>query len=138
MDHVRRCHFETSEVGLFLTTALLEQGQQAVPAFLKGLPRSAVRWYIGDELADMIGVPPADWTRRLFGPLARMAHRSRPADSRPRGMERMSAWLGRSLLAVSVAAGRGGDRASFAIPDELADSLLSRPRRLARIRGGAG
>jgi hypothetical protein len=123
MTHVRTFHFLPSEAGKALAAALLDQGQAAMPPGLKGLPASALRWYVGDHVAEIIGVPGQDWTRVMFGPLAALSARVSAVEAHLRLMRGMSVWLGRSMLEVAVAAGRGADRARFAIPEELAGRL---------------
>lgn len=123
MVHVRAFHFMPSEAGHSLTGALLQQGRDAMPPGLKGLPASALRWYVGDEVGDILAVPRQDWTRIMFGPLGYLSAQVSAVEVHLRVVRGVSAWLGRSLLEVAVAAGRGADRARFAIPEELAGAL---------------
>jgi hypothetical protein len=126
MAHVRSFHFEASDAGKALTEALLAQGREAMPPFLKGLPATALRWYVGDEVAEVTGVGRPDWTRLMFGPLAALSAQVSAVEAHTRFLRGMSAWLGRCMLEVAIAAGRGADRARFAIPEELAGPLRVR------------
>jgi ER-bound oxygenase mpaB/B'/Rubber oxygenase, catalytic domain len=119
MEHVRRVHFGTSQAGLDLTAALLDQARGLLSRPLKGLPGTAVRWYVGDPTADLIGVPAADWTRTVFGPLASLTRRVSAVGVHRRFLAGFSERFGRAMLTAAVAAERGGDRASFSIPEEL-------------------
>jgi hypothetical protein len=129
MRHVREVHFGPSQSGKELAAALLDQAKALAPPGLGGLAASAIRWYVGDGPADMIGIPPADWTRHLFGPLASLT-RVMSAGRIPAGISpAFSDWFGRGMLTLAVEAERGGDRAQFAIPTELAGLLRAKPRR---------
>jgi ER-bound oxygenase mpaB/B'/Rubber oxygenase, catalytic domain len=135
MAHLRSFHFQRSDAGEVLARALLDQGRDAMPPGLKGLPATALRWYVGDEVADILSVPRPDWTSVMFGPLSALSARMSALDAHARVLRGLSAWLGRSMLEVAVAAGRGPDRARFAIPEELAAPLGVRagPREPSRF-----
>ena len=75
MPIVRRRQFGPSDAGRELMAALLEQGGRLTPPGLRGLPATTVRYYVGDDTADVLGIPKADWTRVLFGPLADVSRR---------------------------------------------------------------
>jgi len=119
MEHVRSVHFGASEAGRDLIVALLDQARGLLSWPLKGLPGTAVRWYVGDATADLIGVPAADWTRAVFGPLASLTRRVSAVGAHRRFLAGFSERFGRAMLTAAVAAERGGDRASFSIPEEL-------------------
>jgi ER-bound oxygenase mpaB/B'/Rubber oxygenase, catalytic domain len=123
MEHVRGVHFGPSEAGQDLTEALLDQAQGLLPRPLRGLPGTAIRWYVGDATADLIGVPPADWTRVVFGPLAALTRRVSAVGVHRRFLAGFSERFGRAMLTAAVDAERGGDRAPFSIPEELRGPL---------------
>lgn len=129
MRHVREVHFGPSQSGKELAAALLDQAETLAPPGFGGLAASAVRWYIGDEAADMIGIPPAGWTRHLFGPLASFTRAISAGRIRSGISPAFSDWFGRGMLTLAVEAERGGDRAQFAIPTELAGLLRPIARR---------
>jgi hypothetical protein len=120
MADVRRRHFGTSEAGTLLMAALLEQASAAAPRALKDLPATAVRFYVGDATADLLGVPPADWTRAMFGPLAKVTKVFSLERAHRRLLDGVSDRLGLGMLQAAVRAERSGGRAPFAIPTELA------------------
>jgi ER-bound oxygenase mpaB/B'/Rubber oxygenase, catalytic domain len=119
MEHVRSVHFGTSPAGRDLTAALLDQARGLLSWPFKGLPATALRWYVGDPTADLISVPAADWTRAAFGPLAHLTRRVSAVGAHRRFLAGFSERFGRAMLTAAVAAERGGDRASFSIPEEL-------------------
>ncbi len=121
MADVRRRQFGSSDAGRALTTALLEQGSQMAPPGLRGLPATTVRFYVGDATADLLGVPPADWTRCLFGPLGAVTRVLSAERAHRRVLNGLSDRMGLGMLQLAVGAERSGGRAPFAIPTVLAD-----------------
>lgn len=121
MAIVRRRQFGASDAGRVLTEALLDQGRKLAPPGLRGLPATTVRYYVGDTAADLLAVPPADWTRVLFGPLAALTRRMSVERAHRSLLRALSTRIGRGMLQLAVSAERGGDRPAFAIPVALAD-----------------
>jgi hypothetical protein len=134
MEHVCSVHFGSSQAGRELTGALLDQAQDLLPRPLRGLPGTAVRWYVGDTTADLIGVPAADWTRVVFGPLAALTRRVSAVGAHRRFLAGFSERFGRAMLTAAVNAERGGDRAAFSIPEELQGPLGVTGARTAAAR----
>jgi hypothetical protein len=123
MDQVRRRQFGPSIAGTVLTEALLGQAARLLPPGLRGLPASTVRWYIGDNTADLVKVPAADWTGVLFRPLVRLTRVLSVDRAHRRLLVGLSERFGWGMLTLAVDAERGGDRARFEIPQELAGPL---------------
>jgi hypothetical protein len=121
MPLVRRRQFGSSDAGRLLSAALLEQAQHLAPPGLRGLPGTTIRYYMGDAAADLLGIPPADWTRSLFGPLARLTRLMSAERAHRKFLSSWSDRFGRGMLQLAVDAERGGQRPPFAIPTELAD-----------------
>jgi SAM-dependent methyltransferase len=121
MAAVRRRQYGASDAGRDLTAALLAQATRLAPPGLRGLPATTVRYFVGDATAALLQVPPADWTRCLFGPLAAATRAISAEELHHRVLRRFSEWAGFRLLALAVRAERSGGRAPFAIPTELAD-----------------
>jgi hypothetical protein len=138
MPMVRRRQFGESDAGKLLTTALLAQGQSVAPPGLKGLPATTVRFYVGDTTADLLAVPPADWTRVIFGPLAELTRLMSVGPLRLPLLDTLSDRMGLLMLQLAISAERGGQRPAFAIPTELADrwgvSITGVPQGAARRR----
>jgi hypothetical protein len=121
MPIVRRRQFGRSESGRALTAALLEQGTRLVPPGLRGLPASTLRFYVGNDTADKLGVPAADWTRFVFGPLADMSRRMSLGWLHDHLLRALSDRIGFGMLSLAVRAARYGERPAFAIPTSLAE-----------------
>ena len=128
VDAIRRRQFEASPQGQELTRALLELMDELTPVHrLDGTIPPLIRHLIGDETADLLLIPESDLADHL-GPLARLAkwffvhvlgqiERDLP---RYQLASRMAAPFGRDLLDTGLKLERGGDRASFDMPEHLA------------------
>jgi hypothetical protein len=112
-----------SEAGSELTATAVEAMQDLLKLkFLKGLPASGIRYYIGDHVADMLQVRDADWTRRLFPVMRRFDVVTDRLFSWLPGNHSISAAMGRRIVSGFEDAERGGGRPSFQITDELRDA----------------
>jgi hypothetical protein len=120
MPIVRRRQFAASQSGQELTRALLDQGRSLTPPGLRGLPATTLRFYVGDEAADLLGVPAADWTRILFGPLADVSRRLSMDKLHRRALTKLSERIGFGMLGLAVKAERYGGRPAFQVPTSLA------------------
>ncbi|HUE06718.1 MAG TPA: oxygenase MpaB family protein [Acidimicrobiales bacterium] len=120
MPIVRRRQFGPSVSGSELMAALLEQGSRLAPPGLRGLPASTVRFYVGDETADLLAVPPGDWTRAMFRPLADASRKLSLERFHHRLLSALSQRIGFGMLTLAVRAERYGGRPAFQVPTSLA------------------
>jgi hypothetical protein len=120
MPRVRRRQFGPSDAGKALTAALLDQGRRLCPPGLRGMPATTMRFYVGETTADYLGVPPPDWTRVLFGPLAELTRRMSAERLHRRFLTGLSSRIGFGMLALAVRAERYGGRPAFQVPTSLA------------------
>lgn len=120
LDHLLVHEVGATPAAEELSDALLALASGSLPRPLRGLPVSALRFYVGDELADLLGAPAADWTRHLYRP---MAEGSRLLGRLPRSA--LHRWLarhlGRGVLEAAVDLSRGGSRPTFQVPTHLAE-----------------
>jgi hypothetical protein len=110
---------EASAVGRDLTATLLGLLRGRMPRPVAGLAPAMSRRYIGDRVADMIGIPPArgsDLALTVLVWLTRLSTLGRHADLVPRWISRR---IGRWMLEGLLEADRHGDRVPFEIPDSL-------------------
>ncbi len=117
---VHRRQVGPSTAGAEMTDALLGVARTPLPGPMKGLAASSVRFYVGDDVADLLDVPKADWTRHLLEGSVRLGGL---LDRAPRWMrlESASSRFGRLMLQGMVDTERGGHRAAFEIPSHLDD-----------------
>jgi hypothetical protein len=120
MPIVRRRQFRPSASGRELMAALLEQGTRLAPPGFRGLPASTVRYYVGDETADLLGVPRADWTRLMFRPLATVSRKLSLERLHRHLLNALSERIGFGMLGLAVRAERYGGRPAFQVPTSLA------------------
>ena len=126
---------EPSAVGRDLTTTLLGLLHDRVPRFVVALAPAMSRRYLGDRVADMVGVPksrvakPILWLLVLFTRLT-----TRPDAKVPRWV---SDRIGRRLMEGLLIASRHGERVPFAIPESLGGVPSVVKVRAALAAGGA-
>jgi hypothetical protein len=120
---VQRRHFRASPEGQELTRALIQMAEHVTPGDLfDGLAASLMRHILGEEIAEMLKVPPADWTRHLIGPLALLGKASDGLGDRSRAVAKLAELFGRKLVEGMVWMNRGAGRPPFRIPQSLRES----------------
>jgi len=121
---------DPSRDGRELTRALVEALQESVPvAAMRNTIPATVRWYIGADVANVLGVERTIWSRLLEGPVrhaSRLAHLDERHDKVIRSL--MGA-IGGSAVRGFMNSNRGEGRPSFAIPTELEPQLAPSPKR---------
>ncbi|MBV8463363.1 MAG: DUF2236 domain-containing protein, partial [Acidimicrobiales bacterium] len=106
--------------GKALTAAAIECMRELFGLWwMPGLPASGIRFYLGDETADLLGVPRSDWTRMIFELMRRTDWAYSFGLDRLPGMGPLSARLGRRIWDGFEVYGRDGLRPSFEVTDEL-------------------
>jgi hypothetical protein len=119
----RRRYQRGSEPGVLLTDALVTMMRGYLPGwlwFLRGMPASTIRHLVGDHVADLTAVPPADWTRVLLAPFGGVARRLRLDPILQSAVRRVATTFGRRLLAEFARRETRGERPAFAVPEQLA------------------
>ena len=117
----------SSEGGQRLTAALIETVQSFMTMPLvkrpwpgsKGVPVSAMRMFIGDETADLLGVPPANWTRHVFKTLRPPKRRASLGLARVKVLRTAARRSTRLIFKGFVYATRDSGRPAFTMPTEL-------------------
>jgi hypothetical protein len=122
-DQRRHLEYGPTPEGKELTLAAVACMQELF-AFTRmpGLPASGIRHYLGNETADLLGVPKADWTRILFELVERTDHLYEFALFRLPGTGPLASILGRRIWRGFELYGRDGERPSFEVTDELKDA----------------
>lgn len=133
---IQRRQWAPSPEGERMAAALIELMQALMPGQRNdGLPAAMVRYLIGDEPADMLGLERATRDRlatRFLFLITRHYHRRR---SRNRVLSAVVAPLGRQILENSSLVGRHEGRPSFRVPDQLrVEWQLGRHKPLAARR----
>jgi hypothetical protein len=119
---VRTRQYAPSRAGQQMTSALLAFASRAVRLpWLQGLPASTIRHLVGSRTADIIGVPPADWTLLMIAPIAETMRFFSFVEQRQLPLRILTGDFNRALIETLLVVGRGGERPAFDIPTELAD-----------------
>jgi hypothetical protein len=123
MDLIQERQWAPSPDGRALTTTLIELMQSFMPTpALQGGPVAMVRHLVGDHCADLLNLPPSDWTRLLVeatdGGDAFLAEALRSA-----GLGKVFSAFRQAIMQGTVAVIRDGKNAPFRIPTSLTNSL---------------
>jgi hypothetical protein len=130
VDAIRRRQFRASPEGQDMTDALLRLLNELTPVHrFDDIIPPLIRHLIGDETADLLDVPHSDLGDEItrFDRVAKrfyvdvFGHSDRDS-ARYEMVSRLARPFGRELLRALFTLERGGDRAAFAIPDQLARS----------------
>ncbi|MBL8969961.1 MAG: DUF2236 domain-containing protein [Myxococcales bacterium] len=118
-DRIAERNFEACPEGQMMTHALLGMMAEMVPgSALDGVPAQFVRHFVGDPVADMLGVPAHD-----AGPLVRawrvIGRISDEATDRSLVLRQLARRFSGLLIDGLLLANRGGSRVPFTIPTEL-------------------
>lgn len=111
-----------SPEGQAMTDALIGAMENATPGTVfDGFPSYIVRYLGGDELGDILGVRRQTWTALFGGPLRHFARDSDAAVDADPLVARVAERFSKQLLEGIGWVARGGERAPFDIPQELAE-----------------
>jgi hypothetical protein len=132
---IRERNEKPSVAGTEMTEALIELVQSFVPfPLFRGFPVTIMRFFIGDETADLLGVPPADWTRHVAGQLRDVARKVSIASAENWLLRFAVRRMTKLALLGFVEHERKGDRPAFVIPDRLTPMKRSPMRPIKRLR----
>ncbi|WP_224360877.1 oxygenase MpaB family protein [Hyalangium versicolor] len=119
----RRVYGPTPE-GRTLTQALLEMMEHSLPGnVFDNMPATLTRYLIGDSAADLLAVPPSNWTRALLGPLKVLGWVSDDVvNLQGPQASKLIGLVSRKLLDGLLWVNRGPDRVPFRLPTTLRES----------------
>jgi hypothetical protein len=116
--------YATSEAGRELTAAAIDCMQDLLGSrLLRNVPAAGIRHFLGDETANLLGVPAARASGRVFFAAVQLGDGivERTLEWFP-GTRPLSAWLGIRMLRSFEEFERDGDRPSFEITSELKEA----------------
>lgn len=114
-----------SPEGAALAKALLEGYRGLMPWLLKGAPLSTIHFFLdrdpftGQNVAELLGLPPANWTRHLVKLVAWFERLFGKRNIHPSLEDQALSYVSRHLIEGLLLVERGGQRAPFSIPDTL-------------------
>jgi hypothetical protein len=130
-ERVRARQWGPTPEGVEMARALVDMLDESRPArVLPGFSGTFIRHFVGDECADMLGVPPPARARRLVRAMSSVATATGLAGRRSWVLRQGAGVVSRALLRSYAAFDRGGSRPSFEIPTHLAG--VRGPARRAR------
>ena len=118
---IARRQQQASEAGQEMTRALVNMLEAQMPGTIfKGMPDTLIRYLVGDDVANMIGVKKDDWTEHLIGPVGDLFG-ILEKDHKTTIMSKVGARFSMEFVESVAWLYRGGNRATFRIPDTLRD-----------------
>ncbi|HKA21541.1 MAG TPA: oxygenase MpaB family protein [Blastocatellia bacterium] len=116
---IARRQQQASEAGQEMTRALINMLEAQMPGTVfKGMPDTMIRYLVGDDVANMIGVTKEDWTEHLIGPVGDLFG-ILEKDHKSTIMSKVAARFSMEFVESVAWLYRGGNRATFRIPDTL-------------------
>jgi hypothetical protein len=111
--------------GEALARALIEGYRGLMPWLLKGAPLSTIHFFLdrdpftGQNVAELLGLPPANWTRHLVKLVAWFERLFGKRNVHPSLEDQVLSYVSRHVIEGLLLVERGGQRAPFFIPDGL-------------------
>lgn len=124
---IRRRQIGASPEGQQLTAALIEGMQSLMPSLTPGLARSMVHHFLDNDpfqhqnVADMLGVAPANWTRHLVSLITDVTGLIGALGEGSRDVAALLRLVSRPFVKALLEVERGGTRPRFSIPDSFRD-----------------
>ncbi len=119
-DKRKGAEYSPTPEGRELTAAAIDCMREMFGyALFPGLPATGIRFYLGNETADVLGVPKADWTRVIFEMMRRTDWVYAYLVVRLPGTGPLASRLGLRIWRGFEHYGRDGQRPSFQVTDEL-------------------
>lgn len=126
MEAIRDRQWAPSEDGRILIRPLVAMMQDYFPGTaLDGFPIALIRTLAGDHCADLLGLPPSDWTRALVDGATLVDQLIPQSDTRSPGAK-LLAWASHAIMEGIVLAEREGKDARFRIPTSLKNTVNSK------------
>lgn len=123
MDAIRMRQWSRSKSGQALIRPLIQMIQDFIPGqILDGIPVALVRHLAGDHCADLLALPPSDWTRLLID----AADDLEPVlqwSQRELGIRDVVSYVRQQIMHGVVKVEREGKEAPFRIPTSLRRSI---------------
>jgi hypothetical protein len=127
LDLIRQRHHLASHEGKILVNALLHELHRPLPRGMKPFPASLIRYLVGKEVADLLGITQGGWAQMWLDSLGRMARVSRRLrggiiGGGPRlATSELSAWATRALLQQFIDQAGRADR-PFRVQTQLSNA----------------
>jgi hypothetical protein len=117
---IARRQFAPTYEGVEMTSALVRLLQDRMPRGLHGLPSAQIRYFAGDEVADVLGLRARGVLGAALSGVARAMAVVAMVEQHDRLLRMGSRQIGRIVFKAFLESDRSGNRASFSIPTHLA------------------
>lgn len=132
---IRERNEKPSEAGKEMAEALIELVRSFIPfPPFRGMGVSVTRYFIGDDTADVIGLPPADWTRHVVSGIREVTRTISVAAAENWLLRASIHGLSKLTLRGFVDHEREGGRPKFVIPDRLTPMKRTPIRPIQQIK----
>jgi len=130
---IRDRNEKPSEAGTEMAEALIELVKSFIPfPPFRGFAVSVTRYFIGDDTADILGIPAANWTRHVAGGLRDVSHHISAAAAENWLLRLAVRRLSLLTLRGFVDHERDGGRPNFVIPERL--TPMKRTAQIAQLK----
>jgi hypothetical protein len=117
---IQRRQLASSPEGAQLARSLVEMLQESTRGTpFANLPINTMRFFMGDAIADMLEIPPADWGQQLLRPLPLLGRFAGQAQARLPFLTQLAEQFGCAMMDGLMRMDRGGKRAEFHMPVAL-------------------
>ena len=130
-QRIQEREYARSQSGIALTRAALEVMQELMPGrLLDGFPATGIRMLVGDDVATLLDVPPANWTRALLVPARSMNAIAARMNRDVRAGRLASKWLGKVVFKkfLALESPRQGYRQAFELDEALRRRIALRTK----------
>jgi len=120
---IGRRQFAACPEGQLMNRALVQMMQHNLPGnLLDSAPELLMRYLLGDQRADMLGVSPSDWRKFLLLPVRGFNRVEGEVLDHSAAAARLVEIFSKSLINGLVWVGRGGNKPAFSIPTALRET----------------
>lgn len=117
---IQRRQLAASREGAQLARSLIEMLQESTRGTpFANMPINTMRFFMGDVIADMLEIPPADWGQQLLRPLPLLGRFAGAAQVRLPFLTQLTEQFGCAMMEGLMRMERGGKRAEFHMPAAL-------------------
>ncbi len=117
---ITRRQFAATDEGVEMTSALVRLLQRRMPRGLHALPPAQIRYFAGDDVADVLGLRARGVLGATLAGAGRAMRVVALVEQHDRLLRMASRRIGRMTFKAFLESGRSGSRASFSIPTHLA------------------
>lgn len=132
---IRQRQIAASVEGQLMTKALVDGMETLLPRPIQGLVPSMIHFFLDSDpfmkenIAKMLDVPPADWTKILVHIITEFSEFVNWFSERSNTSAALMRFFSRHFVEGLLEVERGGNRASFSIPEHLQDEWRLDPNR---------